>query len=257
MKIAIITGASSGMGAEFVKQLDACACDELWLVARRRERMEKLAEECSTPTRVFALDLLEPASFEELRGELDKCGGKVAWLINSAGFGEFGEVGVQPLETQMRMIDLNVKTTVAACNVFLAYMERGSHMVNLGSGSVFNPLPYFNVYSSTKAFVFQYSRALHYELKPRGIYVSVFCPGWVRTEFFDHTRDRDKNVRSPKAYKPMTEPDRVVAYCMKHAKKGKEVIVNGWYTKTQHLLSKILPRRFLINAWLGMLEEKK
>ena len=256
MKIAVITGASSGMGAEFVKQLDGCPCDELWLVARRRERMEKLAEECHTPTRVFALDLLDPASFDVLCGELESCGGRVCCLINSAGFGEFGEAGVQPLDTQMRMIDLNVKTTVAACNVFLPYMDRGAHIVNLGSGSVFNPLPYFNIYSSTKAFVFQYSRALYYELKPRGISVSVFCPGWVRTEFFDHTRDGENNIRAPRSYSPMTEPDRVVAYCMKRAKKGKQVIVHGWYTKLQHLLSKILPRRLLINAWLGMLEDK-
>jgi len=253
MKIALVTGASSGMGAEFVRLLDREGLDELWTVARRRDKLEKLASECATKTRVIALDLLEEGAVDRLCGEIEEADARICWLVNSAGFGEFGEAGKQPLETQMRMIDLNVKVTVACCDRLIKYMDRGSHVINLGSGSVFNPLPYFNIYSSTKAFVLQYSRGLHYELKPRGIAVSVFCPGWVRTEFFDHTRDGDANVRSPRSYKPMTEPENVVRYCMKKAKKGKEVIVHGWYTKTQHLISKILPRRVLIKAWLGML----
>lgn len=255
MKIAIVTGASSGMGAEFVKCLDREGCGELWLIARRRERLEQIAAGCKTPVRIMPLDLLDESSFDSISKELEAAGAEVAWLINSAGFGEFGEIGIQPIETQTRMIDLNVKATVIMCNVVFPYLERGSHIVNLGSGSVFNPLPYFNIYSSTKAFILQYSRALYYELKDRGVCVSVFCPGWVRTEFFAHTRDNVR--RSPKSYKPMTEPDEVVAYCMKKAKKNKQFIVHGWFTKTQHLLSKLLPRRALIKIWLGMLTDKE
>ena len=254
MKIAIITGASSGMGAEFVKNIDREGCGELWLVARREDRLKEIAEGCATPTRIVPLDLTDDASFDKIETELKAAGAEVAWLVNSAGFGEFGEVGVQSIDTQMRMIDLNVKATVRMCNLVCPYLAKGSHIVNLGSGSVFNPLPYFNIYSSSKTFILQYSRALYYELKDRGVCVSVFCPGWVRTEFFRHTRD-DK-VRSPKSYKPMTEPADVVAYCMKKAKKGRCFIVHGWFTKTQHLLSKILPRSVLTRIWLGMLEEK-
>ncbi len=254
MKTAIVTGASSGMGAEFVKLLDREGCEELWLIARRRDRLEELARGLSTPARILCLDLLDPASFDTVSDELRSAGAEVAWLVNSAGFGEFGEVGIQPLDTQMRMIDLNVKATVRMCNIVCPYLAKGAHVVNLGSGSVFNPMPYFNIYSSTKTFVMQYSRALYYEMKGRGVSVSVFCPGWVRTDFFSHTRD--DTLRSPGSYKPMTEPEDVVAYCMKKAKKNKPVIIHGWFTKTQHFLSKILPRSILTRIWLGMLTEK-
>ena len=255
MRIALITGASSGMGIEFVKLLDREGLDELWLVARRKDRLDSIAAECKTPVRVVALDLLKEGACRELFDMAKAAGAEVSWLINSAGFGEFGEVAVQEISTQMRMIDLNVKVTVEMCNFFVPIIEKGEHILNLGSASVFNPLPYFNIYASTKSFILHYSRGLYYELKPRGIKVSVFCPGWVRTEFFDHTRDNE--VRSPKKYKPMTEAPDVVSYAMKKAKRGKCFIVHGWFTKMQHLLSKILPRSVLIRIWLGMLTEKK
>lgn len=255
MRIALITGASSGMGVEFVKLLDREGLDELWLVARRKDRLDSIAAECKTPVRAIALDLLKEGACQELLDMAKEADARVAWLINSAGFGEFGEVAVQELSTQMRMIDLNVKVTVEMCNLFVPMTEKGGHIVNLGSASVFNPLPYFNIYASTKSFILHYSRGLYYELKPRGIHVSVFCPGWVRTEFFEHTRDDE--VRSPKSYSPMTEPQDVVRYAMKKAKKGRCFIIHGWFTKMQHLLSKILPRSVLIRIWLGMLTEKK
>ena len=255
MRIAIITGASSGMGAEFVKHIDREGCDQLWLVARRADRLEALASECTTPARIFAADLTADGEVEKLVDAARAENASVAWLVNAAGFGEFGEVGVQPLDTQMKMIDLNVKAVVKMCTLFAGSMEHGSHIINLGSGSVFNPLPYFAIYSSTKAFILHYSRAIYYEMKERGVTVSVFCPGWVKTEFFDHTRDNCE--RAPKSYKPMTYPEDVVAYCMKKAKKGKCFIVHGAFTKTQHLMSKILPRRALIKIWLGMLEDRR
>ena len=253
MNVALITGASSGMGKEFVKLIDKEGCDELWLVARRKEALEAIGRECTTPVRVFALDLLEEESADALLTEARSRGCAVTWLVNSAGFGVFGENGKQPLAEQMRMIDLNIKATVRLCNLFAPIMPRGAHIVNLGSASVFNPLPYFNIYASTKAFILHYSRGLAEEMKPYGVTVSVLCPGWVRTEFFDHVAAENK--RAPRAYRPMVEPDDVVRYCMRKAKKGKAVIVHGWYTKLQHLFSKIFPRRLLIRLWLGMLSE--
>ena len=255
MDIALITGASSGMGKEFVKLIDNEGCDELWLVARRKEALEAIARECRTPARVFALDLLRDESIDALLAAVRENDCRVTWLVNSAGFGVFGENGRQPLAVQNAMIDLNVTATVRMCNDFAQFMPRGAHIINLGSASVFNPLPYFNVYASTKAFILHYSRGLAEEMKPRGVTVSVLCPGWVRTEFFDHVRDETE--RSPREYRPMVEPDDVVRYCMKNAKKGKVVIVHGWYTKLQHLFSKVFPRRLLIRLWLGMLDEPK
>ena len=127
MKIALVTGASSGMGVEFVKLLDREGMDELWLVARREDRLNSIAADCKTPVRVIALDLLEEGACNKLLDMVKESDAKVSWLINSAGFGEFGEVAVQNVSTQMRMIDLNVKVTVEMCNLFVPLMEKGGH----------------------------------------------------------------------------------------------------------------------------------
>ena len=126
----------------------------------------------------------------------------------------------------------------------------------MGSASVFNPLPYFNIYASTKSFVRHYSRALHEELKPLGIHVTVVCPGWVRTEFFGHTNDT--NVRySPKKYSPMTEAKDVVKRALMHAKRNKALSIYGWFTKMQHILGKLLPHSLIMAMWKGMLKENE
>lgn len=255
MKIAIITGASSGMGKLFAYEIDKEEADEIWLIARRTELLEEISAKMKNKTRILSLDLLKKESFDEIKTLLtDDI--EISYLVNAAGFGEFGECGVTPLESEMKMIDLNVKATVAMCSVCASKMAKGGHIVNLGSASVFNPLPYFNIYASTKSFIRHYSRALYYEMKPRGVYVSVFCPGWVKTEFFNHTKE-ESAPRSPKKYSPMLNSQKCVRYAMKNIRKGKVLVVYNSYTKLQHLLSKILPSSVLCRLWLGMLKENK
>ncbi|MBR6514101.1 MAG: SDR family NAD(P)-dependent oxidoreductase [Clostridia bacterium] len=256
MRIAVITGASSGIGREFVKQIDASEkLDEIWLISRREDKLNQLAAELKNKARVIALDLLDSHSFEVYKEQLND-NTEVRYLVNASGFGYMGDWSEISNEDQMRMIDLNVKALVSMTNITIPYMKKGSMIIHMGSGSVFNPLPYFNIYASTKSFVRHYSRGLREELKSLGIHVTLICPGWVRTEFFDHTNS--SNVRySPKKYTPMTEPHDVVRVALKHAKRNKPLSIYGWFTKLQHVLGKLLPHSLIMCMWKGMLKENK
>ncbi|MBQ4561871.1 MAG: SDR family NAD(P)-dependent oxidoreductase [Clostridia bacterium] len=254
MKIAVITGASSGIGREFVKQIDSAeVLDEIWLIARREDKLKEISKELKNKSRIVPLDLLRTESFEEYKSLLtDDI--EVRCLVNASGFGNMGDWSEIPNEAQMQMIDLNVKALVTMTNYSIPYMKKGSMILQMGSASVFNPLPYFNIYASTKSFVRHYSRALHEELKPLGIHVTVVCPGWVRTEFFDHTNDT-KVRYSPKKYSPMTEAKDVVRRALRHARRNKALSIYGWFTKTQHILGKLLPHSLIMKMWMGMLKE--
>ena len=255
MNIAVITGASSGIGREFAMQIDRSErLDEIWLIARRREPMEALASELTAKIRVICLDLLKQESFDEYKAILENETPNIRYMINASGFGEMGDWSEIPLDSQLRMIDLNIKALVAMTVISLPFMSKGGNLIEIGSASVFNPLPYFNVYASAKSFVRHYSRALHEELKPLGINVTVVCPGWVRTEFFDHTND-SKVRYSPKAYKPMLEKEDVVRKSLKAVRKNKPLCVVGKFTKLQHVLSKLVPHSILIAIWKRMLKD--
>ena len=189
MKIAIVTGASSGMGREFVYALDREGkYEEIWVIARRADRLESLKTECKTAFRPIALDLGKAESFDAYRTLLETEKPNVSVLVNCAGFGKFGTYAEIPTEVACEMIDLNCKALVRMTEYTLPYMHTGAHIVELDSLSSFQPVPYIGVYGATKAFVLSYSRALNVELRPRGIKVMAVCPGWVRTDFFDRAK---------------------------------------------------------------------
>lgn len=255
MKIAIITGASSGIGAEFARGY-AGRVDEVWLVARRADRMEALAKELSVKCRILCADLAKKEGIDTIRAALEEEKPEVKYLVNAAGFGDFGgfdEIDESKVEM---MIDLNVKAVVLITHMVVPYMQKGGRIIQLGSGSCFTPLPYFNVYSSGKVFVLHYTKSLNFELKKYGVRATCFCPGWVHTEFLGKataksgvTRPRDN------AMKPLLDCKKVVKGCIKAADKGKAMYVTNWYTKMQHVLFKILPDPILTHLWLGMLEK--
>ncbi len=172
MKIAVITGASSGMGREFVRQLDAQqSFDEIWVIARRRERLEELSGELRAGLRILALDLTKQSSIDEYKALLEKEEPEVAVLVNAAGFGKFNYFTDVPLENYYRMIELNDKALVGMTYVTLPFMQSGSCVYEMGSLSAFQPVPYINVYGASKAFVLSFSRALNVELHTKGIRV--------------------------------------------------------------------------------------
>ena len=187
MKIAVITGASSGIGRELAIQISQKeSFDEIWVIARREDALQNLKESIKTKVRPIPLDLARQESFEEYKTLLEKEKPDVAFLANVAGFGKFGRYDQIALKDCMDMIDLNCKALVAMTQLTLPYMKRGSRILQLDSLSAFQPVPYINVYGSTKSFVLSYSRALNRELKTEGIRVMSVNPGWVKTEFFDH-----------------------------------------------------------------------
>lgn len=252
MGIALITGASSGIGREFVKQLNEnYGIEEFWLVARRKERMEALAKELSIKARIISADLCTEEGVDAVREALQSEKPQIKVLINAAGFGRFGAHDQISERDTIRMIDLNVKALVLITHMALPYMEKGGRIIEMGSGSCFTPLPNFNVYAASKSFVLHYTKALYYEVKKYGVTATAFCPGWVHTEFLD-TAGTDKNVNRPKKTKPLLKVETVVKGSLKAAMKGKKMYVTNWFTKMQHVLFKILPDGILSRLWLKM-----
>lgn len=254
MAIAIITGASSGIGYRFAEEIQKTGeVDGFLLIARREERLAALAEKLGPGAEVLEADLATPEGIEKVRAWLEERRPAVRYLINAAGYGVFGDYTQVSERDTVGMIDLNVKATVLLSHMVIPYMIPGANLLEMGSGSVFTPLPGFNVYASSKAFVYHYAQALAYEVRPRGIRVTVFCPGWVKTEFFD--RAEGGQARGPRVKKPMLTVEYAVSCAMRAMKKGKLLCACNWYTKMQHLASKLLPNRLLIAAWCGMLKK--
>lgn len=252
MKIAIITGASSGMGREYAKQIDALKeVDEIWIVARREERLNALSHELSRICRIFPLDLTKRDDMQTLVSALSISGGEVKYLINAAGFGKFGNYSEVSTNDVNAMIDLNVKALVDITIAAIPYMKRGSHIIEMCSISAYLPLENFSVYAATKAFVLSYSYALRAELKNRGISVTAVCPGWVDTEFAACAHNGE-GVHAPKKLKPMTAADKVVKRAIRAANKNRAVSIYGFTWKTMHVMSKVFPRKIGMAFWHSM-----
>ena len=253
MSIAIITGASSGIGREFAKQMkEKLGVNEFWFIARRADRMESLRNELGVKAKIISADLTEKAGIGAVRKGLETEKPKVKYLINAAGFGKFGSFDELDESYVEKMIDLNSKALVLITHMTIPYMERGGRIVELGSGSCFTPLPYFNVYSSSKVFVLHYTKALNFEIKGYGLRATCFCPGWVETDFLEKATD-NPTVTTPKAMKPLLKCERVVAKCIRRMERGRVMCVTNWYTKLQHFLFKVMPDGILSKIWLGML----
>lgn len=151
------------------------------------------------------------------------------------------------MDESINMIDLNVSGLVAMGLICIPHMKRGSHIINIASQASFQPLPYLNIYSATKAFVRNYTRALNVELKDKGIVATAVCPGWMKTGLFDRALIGAK--KAPKNFKGMVTPDLVAKKAMMDADKGKDLSVYSLYVKTGHLVAKILPQKAMMKVW--------
>ncbi len=258
MKIAIVTGASSGMGREFVRQLGGYASvDEIWVIARREQALESLKAELSTPVRPIALDLCREESFHSFAALLKQEQPEVRLLVNAAGFGKFGDFRNIPLEEDLRMIDLNCKALVAMTRIVLPYMGQNSHILQLDSLSAFQPVPYITTYGATKSFVLSYTRAANRELKGSGIRMMAMNPGWVKTEFFNHalSSNADNKVQY---YNTLWEAKDVVATGLKDLyKTRKDYSVHGLSVRMQVRLVKLLPHNIVMDVWCKQQEKPK
>ena len=257
MKIAIVTGASSGMGREFVRQLSAWVqVDEIWAIARRADALEELKKETAVPVRPVSLDLLKEESFEALQAMLEAEKPVISLLVNAAGFGKFGAYHKVSVADDCRMIDLNCKALLVMTRLCIPYMGAGSHILQLDSLSAFQPVPYITTYGATKAFVLSYTRAMIRELKGSGIRMMAMNPGWVKTEFFDHAMQT--NTGEVQYFNILYEAKDVVATGLRDLyKTRKDYSVHGLPIRNQVRLVKLVPHSIVMNIWLNQQKKAK
>ena len=251
MSIAIITGASSGIGSEFVKQLKNYAphIDEIWAIARRENLLEELKSKTDISLKALPLDLTKTESLDALEQMLKAEAKEVGVLINCAGYGKFGNYEDIENTAALGMIDLNCRALVGVTNLVIPFMKRGAKILQVCSIASFQPLPLMSVYAASKVFVLNFSRALSVELKPRGITVTALCPGWVDTPFFATATDT-KNPKAVTKYAFMQSAERVARHGLKAMKKGRMVSIVGKQNKILYVLNKILPVKLVMNTWL-------
>ena len=232
-RIAIVTGASSGLGEEFTRQVVAnYHYDEIWIIARRSEKLESLAKELNSTqnfntVRPVVMDVAGKEGVNRLKAFIEavdeqlhkiESGIEIGLLINNAGFGTYGPFEETPIDRQMDMIELNCTTVTGICGIVLPYLTKDSVIINTASLAAFLPLGNFAVYGATKAYVLNFSVALAAELHDKGIKVCALCPGSVSTEF--------ANVASNGARREVKggiPPRKVVAQCLKRAFKDKRL----------------------------------
>lgn len=250
--IAIITGASSGLGDGYARFLDDEGLSEIWLIARRMDKLEKLAGSLKTPCKCLSLDLTSWTVLDHLHVILnEECmedGVEILYLVNAAGFGCIGQSRECPRERLQQMVDLNCRAALALTEMCVPYMGKGSHILQIASCSAFQPIPNLAVYAASKAFLLSYSRALSVELKSLGIYVTAVCPFWIKdTEFVDKARETDRRG----AYFDMpgaTTVKCVVKQSMSAAKNGKTVCTPDIMSSVHRVLASLMPHWLL--SWM-------
>ena len=241
MKIAVITGASSGMGREAAYQIANTfpEIEELWLIARRKERLLALSGAFPARIRCYEMDLTKDEERQQLLEALERERPQVKVLVNAAGIGQMGPVSDIPLKDQLSTIRLNCEALCAVTALTLPYLDENSRILQFASAAAFLPQPGFSVYAATKAFVLSYSRALNQELRSRRIWVTAVCPGPVDTEFFD-TALRGRSLPSYKKFF-LAKSRKVVRQALRDAVAKKELSICGFPMKLLYLGSRLLP----------------
>ncbi|MEG0323444.1 MAG: SDR family NAD(P)-dependent oxidoreductase [Raoultibacter sp.] len=248
-KIALVTGASGGIGKEFVRSLLAEPLDEIWSIARNQEKLETLKQEFGDRVVVISADLANSQGIEIVAAKLQDESPEILFLINNAGVAKMGSYEEFSLAEIENTIALNCTALAALCNLCLPRMPSGSYILNISSASAFQPLPHLNLYGATKVFERNYSRALNREVKERGIMVTAVCPSWVDTELLM----REVNGRLVR-FHGLVAPETVVSQALCDAKKGKDMSVCTLYTKWIHVLTKVFPQSWCMNTWQHMMK---
>lgn len=253
-RIALITGASSGLGREYAKGLDRTEkdLDEIWLVARRADRLTALAETLTHGTRTFPLDLTQPESLTALKTALTEEGAEVAVLINCAGLGKIGNYAKLTLAETHNMIDLNDRAAVDVTVTALPFMGPGGRILEICSTAAFQPLQHFGVYGASKVFLYHYTRALRAELLPRRIRVTAVCPYWMAdTEFIPVAKAAEAQGEKPaiRHFALGVPAARVARRSLRTNRLGMAVSTPGLFCTAHRFFSKLIPREVLIAFW--------
>lgn len=246
MNVIMITGASSGMGLEFALQLDNVFehVDEIWLIARRKEEMLKVAECMEHTTRVLDMDVTDAQDLQRLQKLLVKEKPIIRMLVNCAGYGVMGEFSRLNVKEETGMIDVNCKALTHITYMCIPYMKKNSRIIQLASSAAFMPQPGFAVYAASKAYVYSFSRALSEELQKKRIYVTAVCPGPVDTPFFD-LAEKDGKILPVKKL-TMVTADRVVDRAIADSYRRKRISIYGLPIQAFWILTKCLPHQLIM-----------
>lgn len=246
MNIIIITGASSGMGAEFALQLDNTFhnIDEIWLIARRKKAMLEVAQYLEHTTRVLDMDVTNKEHMKKLQNLLTEEKPVIRMLVNCAGYGIMGDFSTSSIDDELGMIDVNCRALTQMTYMCLPFMKKNSRIIQLASSAAFLPQPNFAVYAATKSYVYSFSRALNQELKKKKIYVTAVCPGPVDTPFFDIAEKNGSTLAIKKL--AIVRADLVVKRAISDSYHKREHSVYGPLIKGFEVLTKIMPHRVIL-----------
>ena len=246
MKIVMVTGASSGIGAEFVRQLDQSfnRIDEIWMIARNVDKMEEIASTLQNHTRIIGLDLEQEEQRNQLQLLMEKETPNICMLVNCAGFGLMGDFEQLDMKEQLNMVELNCKALTAVTYMAIPYMVRNGRILQFASAAAFVPQAHFTVYAATKAYVLSFSRALQEELISKEIFVTAVCPGPVKTPFFDRAEAGGQTLALKKNFS--VSPQWVVKDALRAAKKRKTVTVCSVPMKLFRILCKVVPHSWIL-----------
>ena len=249
MKIAVITGASAGLGTEFVRAAIKMRPDleEIWVIARRGERLQELKKELGEKIRPLALDITDTAAQEEYTALLKDADAKVVLLINNAGFGKLGSFDELTSEENGGMVRLNCEALTVWSSITLPFMPDGSEIINSCSIASFAPNIRMAVYCSTKAYVMSLSRCMRAELKKRRINVLAVCPGPMDTEFLA-VANITKGASHTFDTLPRVNPRIMAEKSLIASKKHKGVYTNRLFYKFYRVLAKLLPHSLVMKV---------
>lgn len=247
MKIAVITGASSGLGKEYVSEVlrQRNWLDEIWIIARRQERLEQIKSLYGEKIRAVALDITKESAQESYADLLNESQAQVMLLINNAGYGKLGNFDEIPVNDNAGMVRLNCEAVTVMSALTIPFMTYGSEIINVCSIASFAPNPRMAVYCSTKAYIMSLSRCMRYELKHRGINVIAVCPGPMDTEFLPNA-----NITPGKSHTfdtlPRVKTSDVAKKSLIASEKKNSVYTNHIFYKFYRLIAKILPHSLVM-----------
>ena len=252
MKTALITGASSGIGEKFAREL-AAKKTNLVLVARSQDKLEKLARELTdkyqVQTEVIVRDLSQLAAGQAVFDAVQAKGLFIDLLINNAGFGDYGTFSDRPLSKQIAMVQLNITAVVELTGLFLPLMQQKSSgaIINISSIAGFQPIPYMSVYAATKAFVLSFSEALWAENKDLGVKILAVCPGPTESEFYNRADFPDSATGLNGM--TMATSEQIVQETFKALDKKQSNVVTGGFANQMIVnLPRLVPRDLLVNV---------
>ena len=248
--IAVITGATGGLGQEFVRCVLKENIDEIWAVARNEKRLNALKEKFGDTIRPVRCDLANSSNLAEVFALIESEKPDIRLLINNAGIGKMGSSAEFPDSDVVQEIDINCKAVCLLCSNAIPFMKPGSRILNISSASSFQPVPYINLYAASKAFVRSYTRALNVELRSKGITCTAVCPGWIDTEMLS----KEYNGK-PVKFPGLVTPDRVAVKALRDSAKGRDMSVCTLFVKYEHYLSKVLPHKWLMKIWMNGIKD--